>query len=223
MMPSTTVIPVRLGMVNAYIVRGEGTVLIDTGLPGNEAAICTAVQNAGVALEEVSLIVLTHGHQDHAGSAARFREMTGAAVAAHQGDAEKLRSGRSGPLKALGITGMLFGAFIGMNRGDSYPPCEPDLLITGPLDLQDYGIDGMVVPTPGHTPGSVSVLLGGDAVTGDLIFPSFPSGRPGLPFWADDVGQVKESIRTVLSYHPTMIYPGHGRPFPADGLQRLLS
>ncbi|MCX6681538.1 MAG: hypothetical protein NTY71_00930 [Methanoregula sp.] len=75
---------------------------------------------------------------------------------------------------------------------------------------------------PGHSAGSISVILeNGDAFTGDLIFPSIPSGKPCLPFWADDPAEVYASVRKLLAYQPKIMYPGHGRPFSADAVRQM--
>jgi hydroxyacylglutathione hydrolase len=87
------IIPVKLSMVNTYIVKQDGAILIDTGIPGSETAILDAMGKAGIAGRDLRLIIVTHGHGDHAGSAARLREVTGAKVAVHEKDAEMLRTG----------------------------------------------------------------------------------------------------------------------------------
>ena len=222
-MAAIEVIQVRMGMVSSFIVRQDGVILVDTGYPGKEEVILQAMQKAGIAPDTTRLILLTHGHGDHAGSAARLRELTGARVAIHSDDAGKIRTGNQGRLKATGLTGRVFGLIIGAGKGNGFPPLEPDIVFSDPLDLKPFGVQGMVVPTPGHTPGSVSVILGsGDAIVGDLIVPAFPSGRPGLPFWADDIEETRKSIRKVLSFHPNTIFLAHGNPFTADLVRRRL-
>ncbi len=52
----------------------------------------------------------------------------------------------------------------------AFPGVRADLALDAPLDLRPYGVAGRVEPLPGHTPGSVVVLLdSGDAVVGDLV------------------------------------------------------
>lgn len=78
--------------------------------------------------------------------------------------------------------------------------------------------------TPGHTMGSVSVLLEtGDAFVGDLAMNGFPFRlRPGLTILAEDIQKVKESLRLLLDKGAKTVYPGHGKPFPADIIRRVL-
>ncbi|WAI02172.1 MBL fold metallo-hydrolase [Methanogenium organophilum] len=214
--------PVRLGIANAYLVRQDGTILVDTGEPGSEEAILDAAESLGIAPGDIRLILLTHGHGDHAGSACALRKMTGAKVAIHRDDAGKLRNGHQGPLRATCITGRVLGLLFNTEKKARYPPLEPDILITDTLDLRDYGIDGTVIPTPGHTPGSVSVILdNGEAIVGDLIFPSVPSEKPCMPFWADTPHEVKKSIGTIRARRLQKVYTGHGGPFTGEEIEKM--
>lgn len=220
-MTAIEVHPVRLGIANAYIVRQEGTILVDTGAPGNETAILEAAKGLGIAPEDIQLILLTHGHGDHAGSARRLRERTGSKVAVHRDDVEQLRHGNQGTLRATCLTGRLLGPFFGGKKA-LYPPLEPDIVIGDSLDLRPFGVDGTVVPTPGHTPGSVSIFLAnGEALVGDLIFPSIPSEKPCLPFWADDPDEVKRSIGIIRARRPGKVYTGHGGPFSGEDIEKM--
>ncbi|MFP5394096.1 MAG: MBL fold metallo-hydrolase, partial [Gammaproteobacteria bacterium] len=76
------------GLVNAHLVRGDqGCILVDTGLPGSERKIGRVLKKIGMDFRDIRLIVVTHAHVDHAGSAARIRWLSGAPILAHVGDA----------------------------------------------------------------------------------------------------------------------------------------
>jgi glyoxylase-like metal-dependent hydrolase (beta-lactamase superfamily II) len=93
------------------------------------------------------------------------------------------------------------------------------------LALTDYGIAGRVLYTPGHSSGSVSVLLDtGDAFVGDLAMNRFPLRLgPGLPILAEDMPSVKASWIHLLDEGAETVYPAHGKPFPAEIMRRALS
>jgi glyoxylase-like metal-dependent hydrolase (beta-lactamase superfamily II) len=79
---------VELGFVSAYVVlRGGRAAVVDTGVAGSADAIGTALQAAGTSWDEVSDVILTHHHGDHAGSLGEV--VTRAARAAvHAGEAD---------------------------------------------------------------------------------------------------------------------------------------
>ncbi|HSJ70914.1 MAG TPA: MBL fold metallo-hydrolase [Acidimicrobiia bacterium] len=84
--------------------------------------------------------------------------------------------------------------------------------VTTPLSPGTHTIGSMpftVAHTPGHTPGSVSLVFDGVVITGDTLFP----GGPGATrFDHSSFSQIIESIRTELFTLPdaTVVIPGHG-------------
>ena len=100
-----------------------------------------------------------------------------------------------------------------------FPPAHVDVVLGDDgLSLADYGITGRILYTPGHSMGSVSVLLEtGDAFVGDLAMNEFPLRlSPGLPIFAEDMQKVKESWKKLLDEGARIIYPAHGKPFSAE-------
>jgi glyoxylase-like metal-dependent hydrolase (beta-lactamase superfamily II) len=91
--------------------------------------------------------------------------------------------------------------------------------------LRDYGIPGHILHTPGHSPGSVSVLLeSGEAFVGDLAMNRLPLRlSPGLPIFADDPSAVIRSWEILLERGAVMIYPAHGKPFSASIIKKAMS
>lgn len=222
-MNDTTVILIPTLIANTYLLRGTGCVLIDTGNPGSEQTILRRLAQHGVQPRDITLILLTHGHGDHFGSAAALRALTGAPVAIHRHDADALRAGRNPPLHASGLAGRALRLMPFIRQAS--PPLEPDILIDGPFDLGAYGVRGTVLATPGHTPGSLSVLLpDGGAVIGDLLMGGSMAGklRPHVPndhYFIDDLAQARASLRLVLSHNPERLYVGHGGPLGAAAVR----
>jgi len=73
-----------------------------------------------------------------------------------------------------------------------------------------------VVHTPGHTPGSVSVLLdSGEAIVGDLVMGQMMGmlHKPGPPIVAWDLERNRESVCKLQALSPRVVYVGHGGPF----------
>lgn len=213
---TTEIIPIRLGMANAFLLRGpSGYILVDTGAPGAAGRILEAMITHGLAPEGLRLILITHGHIDHFGSAAEMREKTGAPIAVHQDDAEALRQGVHAP-GSLHPTSWVIA--LGMRLGGGlWPPIpglEPDILWRGEQRLDAYGIAGRVIPVPGHTRGAIAVLLDdGAALIGDLAIDLLGRRRPGKPIVAWDLAMNQESLRRLAALNPHPVYSGHGGPF----------
>ena len=88
---------IKLPLANAYLVQGKRPILVDTGAPGDADRIVVALRQAGVAPEELSLILLTHGHGDHVGAANELAAMSRAPVALHRAADAMARPGRHAP------------------------------------------------------------------------------------------------------------------------------
>ncbi|WP_406164440.1 MBL fold metallo-hydrolase [Streptomyces sp. NBC_00996] len=217
-MSRTKVVPIPvLGQraVNAYLLLGRHPVIVDAGTPGSGRRITEQVAAHGLDPEDVRLVVVTHGHIDHFGSAAELRRLTGAPIAAHAADLGPYRTGRvREPYLPTGPMGRLMARNPKLH--EQAEPFEPDILVRGATGLADFGVDARIIPTPGHTAGSVSVLTDdGDLVAGDLIANSFMGlikGRPANPPFHDDPLANLASLRAMLDLKPTRLYVGHGTP-----------
>ncbi|MGW8766808.1 MBL fold metallo-hydrolase [Streptomyces sp. NPDC055815] len=217
-MSRTKVVPIPVmgrHHINAYLLLGRRPVIVDAGTPGSGQKIHDRITALGVDPADVSLIVITHGHIDHFGSAAELRRLTGAPVAGHVADLGPYRSGRvRAPYLPTGPMGRLMARNRKLHA--RVEPVEPDVLLRGETGLEDFGLAARIMPTPGHTAGSVSVLTDdGDLVAGDLVAGSFMGlipGRPANPPFHDDPRQNLASLREMLALNPTSLHVGHGTP-----------
>ncbi|MGW1811384.1 MBL fold metallo-hydrolase [Streptomyces sp. NPDC002078] len=225
-MAHTTVIPVPVmgkRNVNAFLLLGRRAVLVDTGIPGTGAKILARIAEHGIAPGDVSAIVITHAHIDHFGSAAELRRATGAPVVAHVADLGPYTTGR---IREPYLPTGRFGRFL--NRLDAFhehaEPFRPDLLVDGPTALYEQGVNARIMPTPGHTAGSISVLTDdGDLVAGDLVATSFlgmAHRRPANPPFHDDPVGNLASLRAMLALKPTRLHVGHGGPLAPARVER---
>jgi glyoxylase-like metal-dependent hydrolase (beta-lactamase superfamily II) len=160
------------------------------------------------------------------GSAAALRDITGAPLAVHEREASWVETGN--PPLPPGVTA--WGrAFMALHRAlmplIDIPPASVDRRLgDGVTSLDEFGIPGFVVPTPGHSPGSVSVVLDtGQAFVGDLAMNRLPLRlKPGLPIFADDLAEVRRSWQRLLEYPVSRVFPAHGREFSVDVIRRIL-
>ena len=219
-----SVIPIKLGIVTSFIIKGEKSVIIDTGYPGNGNKILRYLHKNSIKPEDISLIVITHGHIDHYGSAEELRRLTGAPIAIHRADAEYLEKG----INYIGTPVDLFGRvtkslFIRTDKFVS-KSLKVDIVFDDEVDLREFGINGRIIHTPGHTEGSVSLILsGGEAIVGDLLMGGILfRGVPRYPLFVSDISKLRESIKRVIQLSPKVIHASHGGPFMCATIQKFL-
>jgi glyoxylase-like metal-dependent hydrolase (beta-lactamase superfamily II) len=223
----TMIQQMNLTIANSYLVRTEKLILIDTGAPGSTRRIVQRLNRLGVAAQDIGLILLTHAHSDHAGSAKALRQLTGAPVAVHQDDAAMLRAGNNGHMLPVGLEARFSQAFV----DKPFPALEPDIMLTSSSDLAHYDVQARMLSTPGHTPGSISLIFdSGDAVVGDILRGGLMGGnflpqKPNYPYFLYDNAHkatLLASIRQVLDAGAKRLFVGHGGPLHRTNVEAWL-
>ncbi len=207
---------------NVYAVRGErGVALIDSGESVAAGVIEASLARLGMGELPVTHLFLTHGHFDHAGSAAYFQKK-GAKIVVHEGDAHWLREG------GFPADTTPYG------EGFTFPACEPDIVFRGEeiLEFEDFRLKAF--PLPGHTDGSTfyemedirertgsapgrTILFTGDTFSYDreqaedhvlLCWKGSPDYDPV---------RLRRSFETACQrFYPDVILSGHGMPLLAN-------
>lgn len=207
-----------LHMINAYLIVCEGgVVIVDTGLPGSENRFLKALAEQGKRASDVTLIIVTHAHVDHAGSAAALKRLTGAPLLAHRADLPHYRQERAMSYCPTGPFGRLFKA-TGLIQAP-YEAFEPDIVMDGSddLSLKTFGVAGSARYTPGHTAGSISVLLDDrNVLVSDLISSGILLGgivrlkSPKRPPFEDDPHLVADQLERLVQEGAKHFHVGHG-------------
>ena len=187
---------------NCYVVGDEATrhaLVIDPGGDADELA-------AFIKQEElvVTALVATHAHFDHIIAAERLRALTGAPFMLHDADRPLLDWMQESGRLFLGI--------------ELPPPPEVDTAATEGQHLVGGSLELEVVHTPGHSPGSISLISSEAVFSGDTLFAG-SIGRTDLP--GGDaralVGAVRSKLFSLDESLP--VYPGHG-PMTTLGAER---
>ena len=206
---------------NVYVVVGaEGAILVDAHYPDSEDWILKRLDRAGLTPADISLVVLTHGHPDHAGASAALQREQGMKIAVGSGDAAMLTQGDSGEPTPTDWRGRL----ILLSLKPNYPSLSPDVVVTDRLDLRPYGVAGEARVMGGHSDGSLVITLeDGRVLSGDLIRGHFIRRRfPTLHFFHMDIAQAHANLGTLLDEGATDFLVAHGKPIPAQRVRRWL-
>ncbi len=167
---------------NCYIITDENTLECAVVDPGDESnTILNYLEDNHLKLRE---IFLTHGHFDHTGAVETLLEETGARVWLHEKEAANTRSEHY----------RFFAPDNAMYYG------EGDRITVGSLTF-------LVMETPGHSPGSVTLMCGPALFTGDTLFRD-STGRTDLP--GGDMETEMASLRRLSALEGDYeVYPGH--------------
>ena len=230
-MTDIRIIPVPIlpmGMINAHVIsNGENNILVDAGIPGSEEKIGRALKQHGLDYSDLNLIVVTHAHGDHAGSAAAVQKLSGAPILGHEAELAYFQHEKPMTYCPTGPFGRFFLKTGRPTR--PYNAFTPEILMKDreAFDLSEFGVNGTVVATPGHTVGSVSVTVGNrDALVSDLVASGILLGgiafrdRPKAPPFEDDPRQVAEELLQLVDKGMETFYLGHGGPLNSAQVRR---
>jgi glyoxylase-like metal-dependent hydrolase (beta-lactamase superfamily II) len=202
------------GRSNVFLLSHSGkNILVDTSPGSRWKKLDGKLRELGI--ERLDAVVLTHAHYDHAGNAARLQEKYEAKVIAHIAEGPCLARGENNAVGGTnGLTRLLIAA-LGKRfaRRARYGPCRPDIQVDPSFDLARFGFKAVALHTPGHTPGSLSVIVNDEiALVGDAMFGVFPGSV--FPPYALDAGETVRSWGKLLATHCRLFLPAHGSANP---------
>jgi glyoxylase-like metal-dependent hydrolase (beta-lactamase superfamily II) len=241
MVNSETVRRVTLDIANpegansAYVLPDSRTV-VDPGPPTDEAwsRLCSGIEAAGLALDDVEFVFVTHWHADHAGLAPRLAETADARVVMHETDAplvadyarerERRVERDARRLSEWGVPSSVVEA---LQSGDRPSPI-PDSLAVETLEDGESLTGVTAVHTPGHTLGHAAFVCkevdadeAENLFVGDLVLPTYTPNVGGgdtrledaLATYLESLEQVRDVTRDVGA---KTVAPGHGAPLTLD-------
>jgi hydroxyacylglutathione hydrolase len=178
----------------------DAITLIDTGVAGSEEIIFDYIRHTGRDPCQIGTIILTHAHPDHIGAAKTIHEVTGCTIAAHGGDQVWIED------------------IARQERERAVPGFS--MLVAGPVTLDWVLKDGdtieldeertlTVIHTPGHSPGSIALLLRPEMVlfSGDAI-----PVQGDLPIYDDPAATLRSLEKLMELEGVVMLYSSWDEP-----------
>ena len=183
-------IPGRDAQANSYLF---GDVLVDAGV------VPMAVERYK---DQISTIILTHGHYDHTAYLREIAHMCSARVCIHAADAEALFRDELS---------------LANHFGEHSPRIAPDQKLQGGEVIGGL----LVIPTPGHTAGSICLYSEEEhlLISGDTVFTDGACGRTDFP--TGSTAAMEQSLLSLQKLDVEGLYPGHGEPVDHGGAMQI--
>lgn len=239
------IIKLKLSVTNCYLIRNkEKYILFDTGYEYEWELFCKRLKEAGVSINEISHIILTHHHDDHCGLLNKIlKENDDIKVVMSYLAKDLLLNGENDRSHGGGIinkrvkliwllNGKRFKVMLALKKyidpktNLKFPPYkvrENDIIISGDTKLKDIGIelDGAIIETPGHTVDSISVIFDdGDCIVGDAAANMLQfAGTKYCVIFICDLDEYYNSWRKIISGQAKRILPAHGEQFSVEKLK----
>ncbi|MGD8506861.1 MAG: MBL fold metallo-hydrolase [Candidatus Bathyarchaeota archaeon] len=168
--------------------------LIDAGVSLDISKICRNIKRVSLNLDDISTLFITHAHIDHFGGVHSFRKKYRCKTVAHELDSDAIE--KADP----NLTGSAW-------YDEDLVPCTVDVKLSG--SEGDFSVGNKTfrwLHTPGHTPGSISILL--NTKHGNVLFAQDLHG-PFLPQFRSNISDWAESMRKLISLDFDILAEGH--------------
>lgn len=221
---------VRGHAVNWVVLRdGRDLTLIDTGYPGDLAAVEESIARIGHQPRDIRAILITHCHIDHVGGASRLARRYGIPVYVHAREMPLARGEVREQASPLDVARRCWRPRIArwalgvVRAGGTRPPVLPEavaLVGDGPLDLPGRPTP---LPSPGHTSGHCGYLVSdaGAVLTGDALVTDHPTGPgPGpqvlAAYFCHSPAETVAGLDVFATAPADLLLPGHGPLWRGD-------
>ena len=216
----STVYRIVSGSSNVFLVtNGTRMILIDTSVQSKYAKIKKALKL--LKCRKIDLLILTHVHFDHVENAVLLKQEYQPKIVVHTKDASYLEAGKHPIPKGTNPLTKLLVDKLGKKISSlvSYDAVNADIIVEDEIDLNSYGINAHIISTPGHTSGSMSVIVDHEiAIVGDAMFGVFKNSV--YPPFANDIKSMIESWGKLYDTGCKTFLPSHGSERGAVLLKR---
>lgn len=190
------IINLHYRFTNCYLLESNrGWIMIDTDWPDTLPQLLHSLKQQDIRMSDIKYQIVTHFHPDHAGLVQGLKNL-GIQLIVHENQVSFIEK---------------LNAFFKKNRKYNYKEIVgQDNIIVSSMEsrrfLRDVGIDGEIIPTPGHSDDSISLIIDKCcAFTGDL---------PEISLLEAYNNQtLNESWKLIQDYQVTKIYPAHGNTY----------
>ena len=183
---------IKYGTTNTYLIKGsKGSILWDTGWAGTLKAFCHAMGEAGEKVQDIDYILISHFHPDHMGIAQEIADM-GPVICAADFQKDFIHSS---------------DRILAKDKKADFIPVKDESIRYFSLEesralLEEAGIEGRILHTPGHSDDSMSLILdSGELFVGDL--------NPLYELELHKGSLIEKSWKELLSLNPRKVYYGH--------------
>lgn len=207
------------GRSNAYLINtNNGYMLVDTGRINKFDKLIDNLSEVQKSTPSLNWLVLTHTHFDHCENARMINDFFDTHLYVGSQEAKSLRKGFTALPKGSNFPTKLI-SFIGnwLTRFYfAYTPVVPYMEIWGTVQIDN--LDIRIIPTPGHSDGSVSIIVNNEiALVGDVMYGVFYKSI--MPPFADNPKTVLKSWEKLLKETQCKLFlPGHGKEISRENV-----
>jgi glyoxylase-like metal-dependent hydrolase (beta-lactamase superfamily II) len=225
------IIRLDLDGVNCYLAKSAGNfILFDTAghtildkqFTNRRESLQKGLDQAGCTSENLKLVILTHGDNDHVTNATYIKQNYNTKIAMHAADLALVQNPTIDlVMKSFNYRSAIYKLVFKLMKNKiekgtmkilkDFEKFTPDILIDETFNLSAYGFDGKIVHVPGHTAGSIGALMANGAfIAGDTFV---NNSKPEIAPNALDFKVLNNSVDKLNLLDIETVYPGHGNPF----------
>lgn len=216
-----TIYQILKGRSNSFLIKSENNyIFVDTGRKNSWKKLSSKI-NGLLDVNKLSCLILTHTHFDHVENAAKIKEKYKCPIIVHESEANYLKHGNTPlPQGTNFITRFLINSVSKrVNPRSKYETAIPDILVDVKYDLSPYEFNAYIIHTPGHTIGSISIIIDDQvAIVGDTLFGMFKWST--YPPFADEPEIMIKSWGKLLETDCKLFLPGHGTKISRELLEK---
>lgn len=234
----------EIGNTKVFVIESKKNILVDTGSGPVPKELLSFMEETGLKFKneevkkemmdgaysritefleqeklKVDAIICTHCHNDHTGNLKRLKEFLKVPVAMHPYDIPFAEGTEELPIPP--------GFPQELRKYLKTEPCKVDIQLK---DEEFFTDDVQVIHIEGHTRGNICLvvrdqaLIAGDCVTGrNEANPMFGPNElnPPVEMFCMDYAQAIKSLKKLLHYNFTAIFPSHGSSITEEGKKKL--